>query len=173
MIERSFARVAVVALVAACGGHDAAVVDAAPDTAPAPACTAVFRDNFAETWAGPVDCAEVGTADGHTTLAFTIPSRTIETDVAIAIDLGAAPTAGTYTAESLVTPWSAHARHDFEMTVCVYHAGTAAVPPGTFTLALDTAGEHPHGRLDLQLAVLSRPYTYCGETNTERLTVVF
>jgi len=172
VIARRFARFAV-AFAGACGGHDAAVLDAAPDTAPAPACTAVFRDNFAETWTGPVDCATVDTADGHTTLAFAIPSRTIAAEFAIAIDLGAAPPAGIYTAESLVTPWSAHARQDFDMTACVYHAGTAAVPPGTFTLALDAAGEHPHGRLDLQLAVLSRPYTYCGETHTERLTVVF
>jgi len=172
MIGRRFARIAV-ALAGACGGNDAAVVDAAPDTAPAPACTAAFRDNFAETWTGPIDCAAVDTVDGHTTLAFAIPSRTIEAEFAIAIDLGAAPPAGIYTAESLVTPWSAHARHDFDATACVYHAGTAAVPPGTFTLALDATGEHPHGRLDLQLAVLSRPYTYCGETNTERLTVVF
>jgi hypothetical protein len=159
--------------LAACGGDAASSADAAIDGGPPPGCAAVFRDNFAETWAGAPDCAAIDSADGHTTLRFAIPSQTIGVPFAISIDLGAAPSPGTYSSESLVTPWTADALHEFEMTSCLYHAGTAAVPPGTFRLALDAIDTHAHGTLDVMLYVLARPYTYCGETNVERLTVTF
>jgi hypothetical protein len=160
--------------LAACGDNHAVLADAAIDGHPVePACTAAFSDNFTEAWAGPANCATVDTAGGHTTLAFAIPSQTIGAPFTISIDLGAAPPPGTYTAQSLVTPWRADALHEFEMTSCLYHSGTAAVPPGTFTLVLDTIGPHAHGKLDLVLYVLARPYTYCGETNIERLIVTF
>ncbi len=166
--------------LAACGDNRTAAVgdiDAAlpiDGHAAAVVCTAVFSDNFSETSAGPPSCATVGTADGDTTLQFQIPSQTIAAPFAISIDLGAAPGPGTYTSDSLTTPWSASADHEFDLTSCLYNAGTASVPPGTFTLqleALDAAVAH--GTLDLVLYVLSRPYTYCGETNTEHLVVTF
>jgi hypothetical protein len=166
MIPRLFA---IGCLLAACGDQQGAAVDAAAATA----CTAAFSDNFAETSVGPANCADIDTSDGHTTLRFAIPSRTIAAPFAISIDLGLAPAPGTYTAQSLVTPWSANALHEFEMTSCLYHAGTAAVPPGTFELDLDAIDAHAHGKLDLVLYVLARPYTYCGETNTEHLSVTF
>jgi len=165
--------------LAACGDNDAAP-DAAIVGLPEPACAAVFSENFKETWAGPVNCATVETGDdGHATLRFAIPSRTINAQFAIAIDLGEAPVPGTYTAQNLATPWSADGLHEFEMTSCLYHAGAATVPPSTFTLALDAIDAvdplkaHAHGKLDVMLYVLSRPYTYCGETNIERLAVTF
>lgn len=157
-------------LAACSGGSDRGAPIDGGDAAP---CTAVFGDNFAETWSGPPDCATVDPSGGHTTLVLDIPSSTLATDVAITIDLGAAPEPGDYSAATLTTPWQAHARHDFDMTACVYHAGNDAIPHGSFTLALTGAGEHPHGQLELALYVLSRPYTYCGETNTEQLTVSF
>jgi hypothetical protein len=150
------------------GDQDGAPVDAA-----ATACTAAFSENFAETSVASTNCADVETSDGHTTLRFAIRSRTIGAPFAISIDLGGAPAPGTYTAQSLVTPWSASALHEFEMTSCLYHVGTAAVPPGTFELDLDAIDAHAHGKLDLVLYVLARPYTYCGETNTEHLSVMF
>lgn len=173
--------------LAACGDNHAAPDDASDGSPPALPCAAVFSENFTETWAGPVNCATVDTAgdDGHTTLRFAIPARTIDAQFAISIDLGEAPSAGTYTAQNLVTPWSADALHEFEMTSCLYHAGAATVPPSTFTLALDALdaidapdapdaiNAHAHGKLDVMLYVLSRPYTYCGETNIERLAVTF
>jgi hypothetical protein len=159
------------ASLAACSGSsDRGAPTDGGDAAP---CTAVFRDNFAETWSGPPDCATVDPGGGHTTLVLQIPSRSLATDVAITIDLGAAPVPGDYSATTLTTPWQAYARHDFDMTACVYHAGNDAVPHGSFTLALTGAGDHPHGQLELALYVLSRPYTYCGETTTEQLTVGF
>lgn len=169
--------------LAACGDNRAAPADApAPDAPPAPrTCTAVFSEAFAETVAGPSSCATVGAAggdaaDGDTALMFSIPSQTIAAPFEISIDLGAAPGIGTYTSASLVTPWTASALHEFDMTSCLYHAGTAAIPPGRFTLTvdeLDAAGGRAHGTLDLVLYVLARPFTYCGETNTEHLLVTF
>lgn len=160
--------------LAACGGSETTALDAGPPDGPVePACAAAFSQNFAEAWAGPANCMGVDPSGGHTTLQLAIPSRTLGASFAISIDLGEAPTPGTYTAQNLVTPWSASALHEFDMTSCLYHAGTAAVPPGNFTLVLDAIDAHAHGKLDVVLYVLARPYTYCGETNTEHLAVTF
>jgi hypothetical protein len=175
------ARGLVLVALAACGDNAVAIdppIDAAiavADSRIDPPCAAMFSDNFAETWAGPANCATLETAGGHTTLQLVIPSQAIAAPFTIAIDLGSAPGPGTYSAQSLATPWHADALHEFEMTSCLYHAGTAAVPPGTFTLTLDAldGADHAHGTLDLVLYVLARPFTYCGETNVERLRVTF
>jgi len=168
------ARIALAALAcAAACGDNAGSIDLTPDAPAEPACAAVFRDNFAETWTGPPNCAGVDTSDGHATLRLAIPSQTIAANLAIAIDLGVAPAPGTYTSQNLATPWSADALHEFEMTSCLYHAGAASVPPGTFRLELDAIDVRAHGSLELLLYVLGRPYTYCGETNIERVTVTF
>ncbi|MEO7729644.1 MAG: hypothetical protein ABIY55_01625 [Kofleriaceae bacterium] len=178
MIARGLA----ICALAACGDNRVAV-DAANDVASdaaspvdapvAPACGAVFSDNFAETWSGPANCATLATADGHTTLAFVIPSQAIDAPFTISIDLGSTPGPGTYSAASLPTPWQVDGLHQLGLTSCLYHAGMASVPPGTFTLALDTLDTEAHGTLDLVLYVLARPFTYCGETNVERLRVTF
>ena len=39
--------------------------------------------------------------------------------------------------------------------------------------AIDAIDAHAHGKPDVMLYVLSRPYTYCGETNIERLALTF
>ncbi|HEX4423492.1 MAG TPA: hypothetical protein VH165_36535 [Kofleriaceae bacterium] len=163
--------------LAACGDNfaapDVAAVSIdAPAVAVAPPCKAVFSDNFVETWSGPTGCATLA-VNGDTTLGLSIPSQTLGVPFAISIDLGAAPGTGTYTSETLTTPWSVDALHEFDMTSCLYHAGTAAVPPGTFKLELDAVEPTAHGTLELELYVLARPYTYCGETSTEHMVVTF
>jgi hypothetical protein len=160
-------------LLAACGDDGRPTPDTGAD-----GCAAEFTDNFAETSRDAANCATLETAGGHTTLKFAVPSQKISAPFEIAIDLGESPAPGLYTSQSLATPWSADALHEFEMTSCLYHAGTAAVPPGTFRLMLDTvdvaaAAPAAHGNLEVTLYVLARPYTYCGETNVERLTVAF
>lgn len=169
------AMLAILVTASACGGDPAREgADAAVDQGPATAaCSASFSDNFAETWSGPPSCAAITIADGHTMLALSIPVKTLDAPLDVSIDLGEAAAPGTYTAQTLATPWRADALHEFEMTSCLYHAGTASVPPGTFTLALDAVDGQAHGKLDLLLYVLARPYTYCGETNVERVAIVF
>ena len=162
--------VAIGCVLAACGDGDRAPGDAG---SPEPACGAVFRDNFAETWTGLPGCAGLAQADGTTTLRLSIPSQTLGAPLDIAIDLGATPAPGTYSSQSFATPWSADALHEFEMTSCLYHAGAQSVPPGTFQLVLDTVDPRAHGTLEVLLYVLSRPYTYCGETTTERVAITF
>lgn len=177
MTARLVASAVAAAAAGACGGSSSAALDASVDgAAAAPACTATFREDFAETWAGPANCAGIDTSDGHTTLRFTIPSQTIAAPFEISIDLGAAGSPGTYTARSLATPWNANALHEFDGTSCLFHAGTAAVPPGTFRLVLDEldpVGARAHGSLEVTLYVLARPYTDCGPSNIERLAVRF
>jgi hypothetical protein len=145
----------------------------APDAMAEITCTAAFTDNFTESSTRAANCPSLDTADGHATLRFSIPSQTIGAAFAIAVDLGEAATPGVYTAQNLATPWTATALHEFEMTSCLYNAGAGAVPQGTFRLVLDATAPGPHGSLDLVLYVLARPYTYCGETNVERLAVTF
>jgi len=160
-------------VLAACGDNGRPAPADGTGTAVESPCAAKFSENFTEAWAGPVNCAAIETVDGHTTLQFAIPSQKLASELAITIDLGEAPAAGTYTSQTLATPWSADALHEFEMTSCLYHAGTAAIPPGTFKLDLDAIGEQAHGTLDMVLYVLARPYTYCGETNIEHLSLTF
>lgn len=151
-------------------GDNLAALDAAPDATAA--CAATFRGNFAEQWTGP--CAALDASGEQATLRFSIPSRTIAASFTIAIELGAAPGPGLYTAPSLPGTWNAEAVHEHDMTSCLYHAGTASVPPGSFTLALDAVdGSGAHGRLDVTLPILARPYTYCGESLSEQLEVSF
>ena len=156
--------------LAACGDGGGPAGDAGGAE---PACGAVFSENFAETWTGLPGCAGLAQADGTTTLRLSIPSQTLAASLDIAIDLGAAPPPGTYSSQSLATPWSADALHEFDMTSCLYHAGAGSVPPGTFQLVLDTVDPRAHGSLEVMLYVLSRPYTYCGETNIERVAITF
>jgi len=174
------ARVLVICALAACGDNALAPDAASPapdatlaDASIAPPCVATFSDNFAETWTGPARCATLATADGHTTLGFSIPSQSIDAPFAIEIDLGRAPGPGTYSAQTLTTPWHADGLQQLGLTSCLYHAGTASVPPGSFTMTLDALDPDAHGTLDLVLYVLARPFTYCGETNVLRLRVTF
>jgi len=163
--------VAIGCALAACGDGGGPADDAG--AAAEPACGAVFTENFTETWTGLPGCAGLQESGGHTTLRLSVPSQTLAAQLEIAIDLGAAPAPGTYTSQSLATPWSADALHEFEMTSCLYHAGAASVPPGTFRLVLEAVDPRAHGTLELMLYVLGRPYTYCGETNIERVTIAF
>lgn len=173
-----------IATAVTCACALAACGDNLPRVEPPPptGCAAAFSENFAETSVSPGNCARIAADDsGHAMLTFEVRSTTIDAPFQISIDLGEAPSAGSYTSQSLATPWQASALHEFEMTSCLYHAGTAAVPPGTFQLALDEVdevggGDEParaHGKLDVVLYVLARPYTYCGETNIEHLAVTF
>lgn len=172
-------------VLAGCGdnqrGSAAAPVDAMADapgggaSQPA-ACQAVLSDNFAERWDGPADCARLTTdaTTGDGVLALTIPSSYLGAPFEVMIDLGANAGAGSYSSQGSPGGWSVTALQQLELTSCLYQAGAGLVPPGTYTLTLDSVGgAAPHGTLDMRLYVLSRPYTYCGEQTTEHLHVAF
>ena len=162
--------------VAACGDNlsvrpDAAAArDTAPDGAAA-ACTAHFSGNFSELATTAATCATLG-SDGSsdTLLELAIPSATLGSDVAIAIDLGVAPAgSGAYSSES-VAAWSARAVQVVGIGACVYNAGATAIPPGNFALTLASLA---HGSLSLTMWVLAYPGTDCGTGDTEQLDVEF
>jgi len=163
---------------AACGDNHPGEVaaDAMPDSGAAQggaACQATLSENFAERWDG--QCARMTTDDasGDGVLKLTIPSSYLGVAFDVRVDLGAAPGPGSYSSQSSARAWSVLALKEFDMTSCLYQAGAGMVPPGTYRLDLDAAGDTPHGTLEMEMYVLSRPYTYCGERSTEHLHVTF
>lgn len=151
-----------VVLLAACGSSPVAAVDA---VVPPPPCTGTFTGNFTET-ATMADCA----MQSASMLQLAIPSATLATSFQIAIDLGPSPSTGTYSSET-VGAWSASAAAKIGNAQCVYAAGNAAVPSGSFSLTLDDLA--PHGKLDLLVYVLMPPFTNCGPQMTEAIALTF
>ena len=146
-------------LLAACGDNAAALPDAAPAVDAAAGCTATWTGNFAESAA--VACPAIA-ADGTLTLA--VGATQLVDPLAVTIALGAA-TPGTYSSETVAT-WHASGAGGKVEHMCFYVAGSDVVPHGSFLL------DYPH-RLDLQLAVLAQPFTYCGDGNTEQVAITF
>jgi hypothetical protein len=150
-------------VLGACKTEAPAMVDA---VAVAPPCTGAFTGNFTAT-ATMADCATQAAG----VLQLAMPSTTLATTFQIAIDLGATPSTGMY-APGIVATWSASASATVGNAQCVYSAGNAAVPSGSFSLTVDDA-EAPHGKLDLLLYVLMPPFTDCGPQMTESMTLTF
>ncbi|HEY4238536.1 MAG TPA: hypothetical protein VGM88_01930 [Kofleriaceae bacterium] len=168
---RGLSAVAVTLGAAACGDNRVAPPDAADSVAQQ--CTATFSGNFAEASTRVTNCAAVSTAATSTTLAFAIASDQIGATFAISVDLGRTPAAGDYSSDS-VTSWSASALQDVAMSSCLYSAGGSAVPSGSFALSLTSlAATTAHGHIELQLYVLARPFTDCGDATTESLSIEF
>lgn len=164
------ARTCALLALCGCGDNERATVDAG--IAP---CTARFTGNFDETANAP-DCAKlvVGT-DGTTAIALTVPSAKLGTQLAISIDLGPSPTTGTFTSET-VTTWKALATARVGNSACYYSAGSTAVPPGSFELALgslDVPALTASGTLSLTQYILPFPGTTCGDSDTEHLALEF
>ena len=159
--------------LAACG-DDVRFPDAAP---PGPACRAAFTGDFAETDETIAPCASLAPdGAGGWSLALTVPSATIGEPLAISIDLGPAPAIGTSSSGASAAAWSAFAYRRIGEGGCVFRAGSAVAPPGSFTLALTTADPEAraaHGTLDLAMRVLTTPGTDCGDPDTESLSLAF
>jgi hypothetical protein len=150
-------------VVAACGSHAAAPPDAPPaDAAPIP-CTATFSGNFAESSTGPANCPTG-------MLTFSIPTHALGAPLDVKIEL-ASPTAGAYSSETVAT-WSARAVQLIGNGICLYSAGNAVVPQGSFTLELDSV-DPAHGTLAITQYVLVYPETDCGDADTELVRIVF
>jgi hypothetical protein len=150
-------------VVAACSGHDTAP----PVDAPPPAgCTAAFAGNFAETDVSPASCPTFGS--GALAFAVQVAALDAELDVSIALP---APMPGNFSSETVAT-WSAMAFQRETNGGCIYRAGNAATPEGSFTLAL-TAIAPPHGTLAMSLSILTEPGSTCGLQDTENVTFSF
>jgi hypothetical protein len=154
-----------IAAIAACG-DDARAPEDPPDAGPI-ACRAIFHGNVEEQVASQGACA---TIDGGA-LRFDIPIRALDTSLAVAIELGASPTAGAYT-PPIVPAWSATAFQRIGNGGCMYVAGADAVPQGDFELRLDALAP-PHGALHVTQSVLVVPGTDCGDLDTETVDVTF
>lgn len=145
-------------------GDNIAPTDAAPA---ALACTATFTGNFAlQTTAD--SCAMLASGS----LQLTIPAMPLRDPLNASFDLGASPSPGAYSPDS-VGSWTARGVQQVGNGVCVYNAGATAVPTGSFTLQLDAVDPAAHGSLQLVMYVLAYPGTTCGTADTEQLDLQF
>jgi hypothetical protein len=159
------AGLALAIVLAACGDNTAPHADAAPA-----GCVAVFTGNFTET-SSPDACATVASGS----LQLMVPTTTLGTTLAATFALGEAPTSGTYAPETIAA-WAARADQRIGNGICVYSAGSAVVPHGSFELqldAIDAAAGTAHGTLALVQYVLVFPSTECGQADTEHVDVRF
>ena len=180
--------VLVLGALAACGDNhalppiDAPACDDARCIAP---CTAVLTGNLVDTSSSVDECPLVmpgtGDATGDTMLDFLVASPMLGTQLGVRIDLGPTPTASTYTSET-TTLWSAIAVRPVAMRgSCIFTAGSASTPAGSFTLeltAIDLAASLSHGSLALQMFVLPATseqgvQSECGPGTTEELGISF
>lgn len=158
-------KLAVCILLAACGDntHETAAVDA-----PAvPACSASFTGEFREASSSTADCPNLVNA----ALDFAMPVATLGGSVlAIEIDLPS-PQPGSFSSET-IDSWSGSVFEAETNGGCLYRAGNAATPQGSFTLALDSVAPL-HGSLTMSLAILTLPGSVCGQIDTEIVTSKF
>ncbi len=153
--------------LAACGDNLAAPIDAgvaAPDARAV--CAATFTGNFADSSTSP-HCASLTAG----TLALALPIRTLADTLPVQIELGATPSPGFYSSETIAT-WSARVGVIVGVGACIYNAGSAAVPPGDFQLTLGSVDD-PHGTLALAMPLLASPGTDCGDGDVETVSVAF
>jgi hypothetical protein len=161
------ARAALVLALIGCGDNHTPTVDAPPPAIP---CVATFSGNFAET-ANADSCAMLASG----TLDLAIPTTTLAPSVMASFDLGASPSPGTYSPETVPT-WSARGVQRIGGGACLYAAGNAAVPTGRFELVLDAvdlAAGSAHGTLSLTQFVLAFAGTDCGASDTEQIDLQF
>ncbi|HTR55407.1 MAG TPA: hypothetical protein VMJ10_32230 [Kofleriaceae bacterium] len=164
---------AALAVPAGCGGSHAAPPDVAPDALPA--CTATFSGNFAEVDAAPTCASLVVDAHADASLELALPVAALDARLVISIALGTAPAPGEISSDT-VALWSAVATEHAGSGTCRYSAGAAAVPPGSFELALtaiDIAASTAHGTLALTQYVLTAPGSDCGQSDTEQVSLAF
>ena len=157
-------RLAVLAVVTACGGDPVRSPDAAvigPDAFVA--CTATFTGNFAEVATTATACASAT----DTQLVVTVPSTTLVAPLAVTLAIAPAP--GDFSSETTAT-WSALATRMINHDTCVLDAGDQVVPHGSFTLHLISAD---HGTLVLDQPVRATMFSACGTTLSEHVEVAF
>jgi len=153
----------VAAALAGCTAAPAPAPDAAivVDT-----CTATFTGNFSEASTSASNCPTLD----DTTFAVSLSTQALGKPLVISVDLGAMPSAGIYTPET-VASWNARAVQPIGQGVCIYSAGNDVIPHGGFTLELDETTRH--GAFTSTEYVLAFPETDCGDNDTESVQVAF
>ncbi len=158
------------AFFCACGGNT-------PDmTVDAGACQVTYSGNFTGVASSATACGTLSTAndggpdDGVTlTLGFKATTNdSVQLDVKI--NLGASASTGDVTSEN-VNSWSAVGLA--AANNCLYSAGSAAVPPGNFTMTLSSVTGTPHGMLHIEQYVQAPPAVDCGAGDVETVDVTF
>ncbi|HEY1954530.1 MAG TPA: hypothetical protein VGH28_02945 [Polyangiaceae bacterium] len=135
-------------------------------------CSFALSGNTNDT-ASPATCATVGAGDaGGSTLTISGVTPAFAR-IQAEFDLGAAPSAGQLTNET-VASW------DFvavaSSSTCTFQAGSDAVPLGNFSLtiaSIDASSGVAHGTLTLLAYVHAPAQTDCGYDDTENVSVQF
>jgi hypothetical protein len=135
-------------------------------------CAARFVGNYDDLQDYHAQCASLVHGGKSWTLDVDVDSPKLGGQTQIRIDLGASPTAGSFSSETLAS-WSAVAA---ESNSCAFEAGSQVVPTGSFSLTLtkiDTAAGVVHGTLEILQTVHAPPMTDCGKDDHEQIDVQF
>ncbi|HTR56333.1 MAG TPA: hypothetical protein VMJ10_36920 [Kofleriaceae bacterium] len=164
--------------LAACGDNEAGPC---PDGGPAcgTACIAELAGNFDASSTSAHNCASVGAGSGSqasdVVLAFQIAETGLDAPIAVSIDVGVEPTAGTYSSET-TSAWSVQGTRTASLGDCAYSAGTTAVPTGSFAMtltAIDPGAGTAHGELAITATVQALESVDCGSGDTETIDLRF
>jgi hypothetical protein len=135
-------------------------------------CTLHFSGNIVDDAVAPPCVTLKGQGDGTWSLAVDTSSQAVARLTA-SIDLGSTPATGVLSSDTLAT-WQVDGLSS--TSNCVFSAGGASVPTGSFSLALstvDTAQGVVHGTLDLVTYLHAPPLTDCGHGDIENIAIDF
>jgi hypothetical protein len=159
----------------------ALVVGACSSETPAstPTCSAWFSGNVSDSSSVTGSCGGVALspdagAEAGYTLSLKVNASSVPV-LAVRIDLGRNPSAGTFSSET-TRAWNAAGVLGRDASDCGLSAGSGVVPNGSFRLTLssvDTAHGTAHGTLDLTLHVKAPPATDCGVSDIEGVEIAF
>ena len=138
----------------------------------ATSCEIDVSGNLADTASMP-PCVTVQTSPTRDWLLTVDTSSNAIARLAASIDLGATPTPGELSSDTITT-WDVEALSS--SSSCAFTAGGASVPTGSFALSLDsvdTTKGIAHGTLHVVTYVHAPPATDCGPGEIENVTLVF
>ncbi len=141
-------------------------------------CHADLSGNFSASSDSSADCASLMQSmapAGGWVLGFSVPMGATTGTLQAAINLGPAPTTGSFSSET-ATSWSLTIANAAD---CLYSAGDEAVPTGSFTLNLsslsgiDGGNATAHGDLQSVLLVHAPAGVDCGKNDVENVSISF
>lgn len=144
-----------------------------------PTCSAWFSGNVSDSVTVTGSCGGValspdaGAGDGYT-LSLKVSASRVPV-LAVNVDLGRTPSAGSFSSETTRT-WNAAGVLGQDASDCGLSAGNGVVPNGSFRLTLssvDRVRGTAHGTLDLTLHVHAPPGAECGVSDIEGVEIAF